>query len=353
MEPDNLKSPHKPLDRSHRLLFSHPRTIQDLLCGFIHEPWVSELDFDTLEKLPSDYLSGQLVGEFEERVSDVAWRVQWRGSPLYIVVLLELQSSTEPDMALRMLVYVALFYQRLLKEQPLTKRNKLPPVLPIVFYNGDSRWSASLEVEQLIEPVPESLRPYLPSMRYCLVDEKRLPLETLESLIENVVAGIARVEQDHGPEYLRTMVEQFAQWLDRPEHRNLRRDVLAWLSKVVLPVRSRGIEIPELQNFAEFKTYLEVNMGTWDEQWAAKGREEGLRLGHQQGLEQGLRKGRKEGALLGELNGERNLFRRLLSRKFHSLDATIEERIRSASTEQLIGWAENLSTADTIDEVFI
>ncbi|MEM7585758.1 MAG: Rpn family recombination-promoting nuclease/putative transposase [Acidobacteriota bacterium] len=384
MEPDSPKPPHKPSDRSHRLLFSHPRTIQDLLVGFIQEPWIAELDFTTLEKLPSDYLSGQLGGEFEERVSDVAWRVRWRDSTLHIVILLELQSSSPPDMALRMLVYVALFYQRLLKEKPLTQHGKLPPVLPIVFYNGDREWSAPLCVEELIEPVPELLKPRLPSMHYCLVDEKRLTLETLEGLFENVVAGIARVEQDHGPEYLRAMVGNFAQWLDRPEHRDLRLDVLAWLSKVVLPARSRGVKIPELHSFAEFKTYLEVNMQTWDEQWAAKGREEGLQIGLRQGRQEGRREGRqegrregrqegrregrqegrregrqegrregrREGALLGQIEGERKIFRRLFERKFDAPDAAAEERILSADTEQLISWAENLLTAKTVDEVF-
>ncbi|MEM7586568.1 MAG: Rpn family recombination-promoting nuclease/putative transposase, partial [Acidobacteriota bacterium] len=113
---NDRRSPHKSQDRSHRLLFSHARTVRDLVRGFIHEPWVAELDFSTLEKLPSDYLSGQLSGEFEERVSDVVWRLRWRDSDLYIVLLLELQSTCEQDMALRMLVYVGLFYQRLLKE---------------------------------------------------------------------------------------------------------------------------------------------------------------------------------------------------------------------------------------------
>ncbi|MEM7588125.1 MAG: Rpn family recombination-promoting nuclease/putative transposase [Acidobacteriota bacterium] len=360
MEPDRPKPVHKPLDRSHRLLFSHPRTIQDLLRGFIDEPWVEDLDFETLEKLPSDYLSGQLAGEFEERISDVVWRVSWQDSELYVVILLELQSSSEQDMALRMLVYVALFYQRLLKEHPLRKDRRLPPVLPIVFYNGDPEWTAPLGIEELIEPVPESLRPHLPSMRYFLVDEKRLPLETLEDLLENTVAGIARIEQNHGPEYLRTMVEHFAQWLDHPEHRDLRRDMLAWLSKVVLPARSPGAEVPELQNFAEFRTYLEDTMQTWNERWVAEGREEGLRMGLQQGRREGRQEGRREGrqegrregARIGRAEGEGTMFRRLFQRKFGRLDGDSEQRIRSADGDQLLRWAERLLTAETPEEVF-
>ena len=38
-------------DLSYKLLFSEPEIIIDLLQGFVHEPWVKELDFTTLEKV--------------------------------------------------------------------------------------------------------------------------------------------------------------------------------------------------------------------------------------------------------------------------------------------------------------
>ncbi len=40
---------NKPHDHAYKLLFSEPEMIIDLLQGFVHEPWVSELDFTTLE----------------------------------------------------------------------------------------------------------------------------------------------------------------------------------------------------------------------------------------------------------------------------------------------------------------
>jgi predicted transposase YdaD len=72
--------------------------------------------------MPGDYLSSQLAGEFEERAGDVVWRIDWRGQELYVIVLLEFQSTCEQDMALRILAYVTLFYQRLLKERPLKEQ---------------------------------------------------------------------------------------------------------------------------------------------------------------------------------------------------------------------------------------
>ena len=40
-------------DHAYKLLFSEPEIVKDLLQGFVHEDWVKELDFSTLEKSPA------------------------------------------------------------------------------------------------------------------------------------------------------------------------------------------------------------------------------------------------------------------------------------------------------------
>lgn len=36
-------------DTGYKRLFSHPEMVADLLRGFVHEPWVAQLDLDSLE----------------------------------------------------------------------------------------------------------------------------------------------------------------------------------------------------------------------------------------------------------------------------------------------------------------
>jgi len=100
-------------DGSYKLLFSHPRVVQDFLEGFVDQAWVEELDFTTLQKVNQSYVAEDLRG----REDDAVWRVEWRGRKerLYIYLLLEFQSTVEPFMALRVLAYVALLYQDLLR----------------------------------------------------------------------------------------------------------------------------------------------------------------------------------------------------------------------------------------------
>ncbi len=57
-------------DHSYKLLFSHTAMVEDLLRGFIHEEWVKELDFTTLEKVSGSFISDDL----RERENDLIWR---------------------------------------------------------------------------------------------------------------------------------------------------------------------------------------------------------------------------------------------------------------------------------------
>ena len=38
-------------DNAYKNVFSHPKAVQDLLRGFVHEDWVQQLDYITLEKV--------------------------------------------------------------------------------------------------------------------------------------------------------------------------------------------------------------------------------------------------------------------------------------------------------------
>lgn len=111
-------------DSGYRLLFSHPEMVEDLLRGFVREDWVRDLDFSTLEKVPGNYVAPNLMN----RESDVVWRLRWKGDHvLYVYLLMEFQSTVDSSMALRMMVYLGLFYQDLLKRgRPLLRVSCLP-----------------------------------------------------------------------------------------------------------------------------------------------------------------------------------------------------------------------------------
>ena len=175
-------------------LFSYPQMVEDLLRGFVREGWVQHLDFSTLERVGNSYVTEDL----REREDDMIWRLRWGEEWLYIYLLLEFQSTIDRFMAVRVMVYLGLLYQDLIKAKQLTRTGRLPPVLPVVLYNGEPRWTAAEEIAELIEAAPGELEYYRLRLRYLLLDEGRYRTEELVSL-RNLVAAVFRLENNRTP----------------------------------------------------------------------------------------------------------------------------------------------------------
>ncbi|WJJ93529.1 Rpn family recombination-promoting nuclease/putative transposase [Neopusillimonas aromaticivorans] len=85
-----------------------------------------------LQEAPGSYITDDL----RQRADDVIWRVRADGQWVYLYLLIEFQSESDPWMPVRMMVYVGLLYQDLIRRGDVLPGNRLPPVLPIVLYNG-------------------------------------------------------------------------------------------------------------------------------------------------------------------------------------------------------------------------
>ena len=132
--------------------------------------------------------------DWRERHDDIIWRVRWGKKWLYVYLLIEFQSTIDNFMAVRIMVYIGLLYQYLIETQKLKPTDKLPPVLPLVIYNGSKRWKAAKDISELIETVPGGLEKYCPHLRYLLIDEGAYGESQLTPLMKNLVAAIIRLE---------------------------------------------------------------------------------------------------------------------------------------------------------------
>ncbi len=130
------------------------------------------MDFATLKQHNGHYITPM----FEEKIEDVVWSVEvtWEGirQEGYLYILLEFQSAIDRTMPIRLMHYVACFYSELLKQKVTTPGQGLPPVFPVVLYNGSTPWSAPLDVYDMITPEPPGfLQVYQLHLRYYLIDE--------------------------------------------------------------------------------------------------------------------------------------------------------------------------------------
>jgi len=126
-------------DSGYKLLYSHTAMVRDLLRGFVPGAWVKALDLSTLERCSGSYVTDDLC----DRADDIIWRLRWGSDWLYVYLLIEFQSTIDPWMAVRIQTYLGLLYQDLIRAQSLSEHGRLPPVLPLVLYNGTSPWNAA------------------------------------------------------------------------------------------------------------------------------------------------------------------------------------------------------------------
>src|SRR5690606_11394021 len=114
--------------------------------------------FNSLEKMNGSYVTDDL----RSRHADAIWRVRWGSDWLYIYLLLEFQSTVDRFMPVRVLSYTSLLYQDLIRQKALGRDGKLPPVLPIVLYNGEARWRAPTRLSCLMQGCPAGLEGFQP-----------------------------------------------------------------------------------------------------------------------------------------------------------------------------------------------
>ncbi len=318
-------------DHSYKYLFSHARMVEDLLKGFVKEQWVEELDFSSLEKVNGSYISDDL----REREDDIVWRVRWGTDWLYVYILLEFQSTVDHWMAVRIMTYVGLLYQDLIQSQNLRYENKLPPVLPIVLYNGDPEWTAATNIKQLIQEIPGGLARYRPSLQYLLLAEQAFGDEDLADL-KNLVAALFRLENSRTPQQLLDVVVYLLEWLAEPEQNSLRRAFTVWFSRVLFPARMSSTAQPTIEELDEVKNMLAERVKEWNQ--------ESLERGIQKGIQKGMQKGMQKGAL--------QLLTRLIETKFGPLSPNFITRMEQADDEQILRWSERILTADKLSDIF-
>ena len=310
-------------DTGYKKLYTFPKMVEDLLTGFIHQDWIKELDFSTLEKMNNSYITD----EFRERSDDIIWRVHFRDQWLYVYLLIEFQSAVDHTMAVRLLSYIGALYQDLIASKNIPDPKKLPPVMPIVLYNGEPRWNAAQTLAELIEPIPESLQVFQPQLRYCLIDEGRFSGEELETK-ENLTAAIIRAELAEDPHQFARVAANLNIWLKRPEQNTLRRAVKEWLIRM-LKRRLPDIEVNEVHSLTEIEKMLARD---WSEKWKDQGRVEGEQI--------------------GIAKGEILLLRKLLMKRWGNLPDWVEQKLNHANSEQLEAWGEKLLDADSLEELF-
>lgn len=168
---------HQPNDRLFGQLMSDKNNVAAYLRHF-YPDLAEKADLDTLQIDESQ----QSVPKLKLFRMDVLYRCQRKGRQdkgFYFALLFEHKSSPDRHVA----VQVGAYIMQRLKNQSKEVDTPLEPIIPLVFYNGETPW-APLRLRELFKDYPEYelFRPYLPDFDFLYLDAAKLPVEQLTSL---------------------------------------------------------------------------------------------------------------------------------------------------------------------------
>ena len=317
-KPKNGKAEH---DRSYKRLFSHPTAVEELLRGFLREEWAARLDFSTLERVGGSFVADSL----RERHNDLIWRLRLKDGEqggFFLYVLLEFQSTPDHFMAVRLLSYVGLLFEAIVRQEKLKAGDLLPAVLSVVIYDGKRPWKGPQDLASFYPPAPPGLQRRLPGLSYVLLDESRLDL-TRPELAANRVATLFQIERCEDPLEIPHLIRRLRA-LSKGEDPGLWRAFMIWIGSVLRRTFPGGI-IASVADFAEEESMLEENMRAWE------------------------RKVRREGKREGEVKALHDVLLSQMTLRFGRIPRQVRDKVGEiTSPPKLRKLAERLVTADSL-----
>ena len=266
---------------------------------------------------------------------DVLLRVPLLGGAAFVFCLVE-HKRTETAFALvQVLKYLAAVYAHL---APAHKKGPLPTVVPMLIYNGESRWKGPRRFSELLD---EGLRRFSVDFKVVLIDLGAEPVRSLSSnpILRGGLLALkaAATRRDR----FEPVVKQMLGTLD-----NERSTLLFFLRYLEAVSGRRTLRLVE--RVAEQQQGKEKMMQTVGDYIESRGFRRGMRRGLKKGIEKGIEKGLEK----GREEGLRDSIRFIITKRFKRMTRSAEQHLVSADPAALPALLDRAVTARSLRSVF-
>nr|VFJ44070.1 MAG: conserved hypothetical protein (putative transposase or invertase) [Candidatus Kentron sp. DK] len=321
---DDVAHPH---DRFMKDMLSLPERADLLLRERLPEAVTKCLSDDPPEPMQDSFVDERLRQHFSDRLFRVT---TVNGQSAFLYVLIEHKSSPDTKVGWQLLKYMVEILKQWEKENP--DWDRLPAIVPFVFYHGAEDWKIPDEFLHLVD-AEEGWEPYLLNFRYPVLDLGTVPdteLSEYPRLRPWLVAMKYATRKDRQAAVVELLI---ALLKDAPEDL----DPIVYYLVLTYRYDEQTLEkiIREVRPGEEGKM-----MSQFAQDIEKRVRESALREGMQQGMQQ------------GRLEGEANLLLRILPRRFGPLPLEITERVHGADPNTIEIWADRMLDAKSLNEVF-
>lgn len=314
---------YHPHDKFVKDMLSRPGVTKDFLDNYLPAEILRILDLSTLELTKDSFVDKEL----REHFSDLLCKVRLKkGKKAYVYILMEHKSYLDPLTLFQVLRYMVRIWEQAVRKHEKDRKKmsgkkkkipqfRLPLIIPLVIYHGETKWNISSDFSSLFETYPE-LESFVPDfscltfdishyddddikgmvmlkvglliMKYVFRDDlgerlpeilgllsdlarKRTGLEYLETIITYLVKGTDRITEKEmaeavesalssGGEFMATLAEK---WLRQGEIKGKIEGLLSGIETgLELKFGSEGLQIlPEIQGIQDVSVLDAVNKG--------------------------------------------------------------------------------------------
>ena len=236
---------HKAKDNSAKTILAEPELFAEFLRDFIPIDMLKDVAPTSIEDMSERLIS--LVSE--QKDGDTIKRINLDdGKSLFVIAIVEHESKVNFRAPFKMLLYIALilndYEKEVNKDTKIThaKDFKYPPILPIVFYDGESDWTAETNFLNRTE-MSEIFAKYIPKFEYILVSLRDYSFEDIAEF-GNTLSLFMMIDKLQTAEAFRELKNLPKKYIERIEKMNVPLHLKKLLVSVITFLLHR-IDVPQ------------------------------------------------------------------------------------------------------------
>ena len=186
--PEENKELNKPHDSGYKYLLYSKKAFVQLIRSFVKTGWAEQVDEASLYRLDKSYI----LQDFKNKEADVVYQAKLKDKEVIFYVLLELQSTVDYLVPYRLLLYMIEIWRDILKNvsenEAKRKSFRLPVIVPLVLYNGQSKWNVPVNFKETLESY-EMFEDQVLNFKYILINVRSFQEEELINL-SNLIGSV-------------------------------------------------------------------------------------------------------------------------------------------------------------------
>lgn len=332
LTPLKINNPH---DKAFKSAMSDTRVAREFFELYLPEKIKKLVNLSVLQLQQNTFIDEKL----KKTETDLLYKTQFNlknEQPGYLYLLTEHQSIPDRWLPLRLLRYLCSVFELHRQQNPHDKY--LPPVVPLIFYTGQSRYTFSTDCFDLFGDYAALARNLLIGP-YPLVELNKI---SDDEILSHPWSGLLELVMKHAKQrdFLDCLKRAFEHFIQPLLQESGTDNYITGMLKYSL---IQG-EVTDLDQCLEIMRELPDKMGKEIMTIAE--------LLHQRGLEQGIQQGVQQGMQQGMQQGEALILIEQLEYRFGSISLELKEKIQKANHQMLSLWSKKIFSAKIVTDLF-